>query len=245
MISEMALLRGKPISVDGLFQVYPATLEEISEITEEMYNYYSHMILLDKGKLMKSLGISNSLELEKISGYELIRSYAHKDIDFRRLYLEAISFFIHEKVFFDEVSLEIYVVKDSVNFILTEKHVNQIKQIVKKQNFLSDKEEKELNPANEKAAELIEKMKQVKAKLAKQKEDETLSLSDIIQIVACYSQDINILNVWDLTVYQLYVAYIRLIMWDDYHSKNILLPHVDSKNLDMKHWATKLNIKNN
>ena len=238
MISEMELLKGKPIDL-GICKVHPLTLNEIVELTEEKYNQALSLITFNKSRL----DIKDE-ELNKLTDYQILLAYCYHNHEIRDLFFESIEIFLKEPIHLHELGF-FYLGELEEQRIIDENGLKQIQEVVKKQNFLSTEEEKAMKPANDKAAELIEKMKKIKEKLAKQNREDELHLSDIISIVACYSDGINLFNVWDLTVYQLYIAYLRLIMWDDYHSKYILLPHVtDSSSLDLKHWATKINIKN-
>lgn len=236
MINEMDLLKGKPIDL-GVCKVHPLTLNEIVEITEDKYNQSLSLMTFNKSRL----DIQND-ELDQLTDYQILFAYCYHQQDFREMFFESANLFFKEPIHMHELGF-FYLGDLKEQRIIDEVTMKQIQEIIKKQNFLSTEEEKAMKPANEKAAELIEKMKKIKEKLAKQNREDELRLSDIISIVACYSDGINLFNVWDLTVYQLYIAYLRLIMWDDYHSKYILLPHViDSSSLDLKHWATKINL---
>ncbi|AJA41342.1 hypothetical protein AXJ14_gp023 [Geobacillus virus E3] len=235
MISEMDLLKGKPINL-GVCKVHPLTLNEIVDMTEEKYNQALSLITFNKSRL----DIKDE-ELNQLTDYQILLAYCYHNPEIREIFFESAEIFLKEPIHIHELGF-FYLGDLKEERIIDENIFKQIQEVVKKQNFLST-EQTEFKPANEKAAELIEKIKKVKEKLAKQNRDNELNLSDIVSIVACYSDGINLFNVWDLTVYQLYIAYLRLIMWDDYHTKYILLPHVtDSNSLDLKHWATKINL---
>lgn len=235
MISEMELLKGKPIDL-GVCKVYPLTLNEIVDMTEEKYNQALSLITFNKNRLQ-----INDEELNKLTDYEILLAYCYHQSDFRELFFESVETFLKEPIHLHELGF-FYLGDLEEQRIIDENVLKQIQEVIRKQNFLST-EKTEFKPANDKAAELIEKIKKVKEKLAKQNRDNELNLSDIVSIVACYSDGINMFNVWDLTIYQLYITYMRLIMWDEYHTKYILLPHVtDSTSLDLKHWATKINL---
>lgn len=235
MISEMALLKGKPIDL-GVCKVHPLTLNEIVDMTEEKYNQALSLITFNKSRLD-----INDEELNQLTDYQILFAYCYHNPEIRELFFESVEIFLKEPIHMHELGF-FYLGELEEQRIIDENIFKQIQEVIKKQNFLST-EQTEFKPANDKAAELIEKIKKVKEKLAKQNRDNELSLNDIVSIVACYSDGINLFNVWDLTIYQLYIAYMRLIMWDDYHTKYILLPHVtDSSSLDLKHWATKINI---
>lgn len=235
MISEMELLKGKPIDL-GICKVYPLTLNEIVDMTEEKYNQALSIITFDKSRLE-----INDEELNQLTDCQVLLLYCYHNHEIRDLFFECVEIFLKEPIHLHESGF-FYLGDLEEQRIIDEKVLKQIQEVVKKQNFLST-EKTEFKPANDKAAELIEKIKKVKEKLAKQNRDNELNLSDIISIVSCYSDGINIFNVWDMTIYQLYIAYMRLLMWDEYHTKFILVPHAENPNdylMSLKHWGTKI-----
>lgn len=246
-MNELKLLKGSPMQVsDGIF-VYPITIGEISDIGEETYNSYISAIATDKSLL------NNVSPEDGISKEELNELYEYSDLEFilfvcqsnpllSYTFFQSLSLFLKSKV---KISPKgIVIENETVCMYLNSELFDEIKSIIFKQNFLKDNDKSQFKPANSKAKALMEKLKKAKEKIQKQNSDEGLSLKDITSIVATYSNDINIMSVWDLTVFQLYEAYLRLILWDEYHNKFILLPHSsDPQSLDLKHWATDLNKK--
>lgn len=241
MISQLKLQRGSAISVGELCKVHPLLLDEISEIEEEKYNQYINILMIDKSTVNRD-EISDE-QYRNLTSYYVLVSYSHHDEMIRIMTEEALSIFLKEQVTYHSEGY-FFIGEKSEQRIIDSNSYEEIKSVVRKQNYLQEKEvEKEFKPANDKAAEIIEKMKKAKEKMQKQNSDEGLNLSDIISIVANHSEDINILTVWNLTVYQLYECYLRLIMWDEYHTTNLHLPHMDEEaRKSFKHWARKINL---
>jgi uncharacterized protein (UPF0305 family) len=230
---ELKILRGSPIDI-GIGKIHPLTLDEISQIGELKYNQSLSIITSNKKEFF--------VDSENLTHFQSIVVLCYHQQEFRELFLESVTAFFKEPVHFHEEGF--FYLGDLVDErFIDEVKFNDIQLIIKKQNFLKDEVGKEeFKPHNDKAAELIEKMKQVKSKIKKENDDNGLSLSDIISIVCSYMPNVSIFSVWNLTVYQLYTLYLRLILKDNYESNFYLMPHVsDSKTLDLKHWATKLN----
>jgi hypothetical protein len=232
---ELKLLHGSPIEIKNLVTIYPLKLHEIKDIGEIQYNKYISSILLNK---------ENFNIMDDISPFELIFLYCRKDEDFRNLFLESIFIFTKETLYiYDENNTCFFYfgLLEEKRFVGI-KEFDEIVQIVKRQNFINDKEkEEEFNPTSEKAKELIDKLKYFRQKVKEKNQDKGLDLSDIISIAAAHSGNINIFNVWDLTVYQLYSLYIRLMMKENFgleYAKYI--QGEDPKNLKLDHWASKL-----
>jgi hypothetical protein len=103
------------------------------------------------------------------------------------------------------------------------------------------------NPADEEARQLLEHMekmrKKVEDKKKKQKQadgdDEDVDISDIISAVTARSNSISKLNVWKLTLYQLYDEYARLELIDNYDF-SIKAMMAGAEKIDLKHWSSKL-----
>lgn len=230
---DLKILRGSPIDV-GVGKLYPLTIGEISDIGESEYNRCISVTTILQDKL--------EFEGQKLTHFETTIVYCAQSPEFNEVFLKALNIFFKEKVHFYRDGGIFYLGELEDRRFIDEEKFNHMKTVIKKQNFIKDDlEEKEFKPANDKAKELIEKMKQVKSKIKQQNNDDGLNIGDIVSIVAAHTPNVSIFSVWDLTVFQLYNLYLRLILKDTYESNFYLLPHTsDSKSLDLKHWATKI-----
>lgn len=240
-MDELQLLKGTPISVHKGVKVHPFTIGEITDIGQNIYNSYISSILIDKTILNNSqyddLSQEALSELNEISDLDFILALSINNGDISDVFVEALSYFLKCQVRFD-FNYGIIINNENEEIILDSSTFDEIKKIISKQNFLKDNDSSKFKPANAKARALLEKLNKAKENIQKQNKEEGLKLHDIISIVATYSNDINMLSVWNLTVYQLYNCYLRLIIWDDYHNKYQLIPHSsDINSLDIKHWA--------
>jgi len=123
-------------------------------------------------------------------------------------------------------------------------------EVVKFQNYLtkpSEKKNSEPNPADEETRKLQEHMDLMKKKIESKKkkqqkndgEDGEIDISDIISAVSSKSYSINKLNVWQLTLYQLYDEYARLELIDNYDF-SIRAMMAGAEKIDLKHWSSRL-----
>lgn len=244
-MNELKILKGDPIEVvDELF-VYPLTLSEIADVGENVYNTYLSTIMTDK-KILENLTEND------ISKEELNELYQYSDLEFIMYlftqnptllysFLNALKFFLKSEVVIKR-NVGLVITNNKICCILTNSIFEEIKKVIIRQNFLKNEESTTFKPANDKARALLERLKKAKEKIQQQNKEEGLSLKEIISIVANYSNDVNIIRVWDLTINQLYESYLRLIVWDEYHNKFTLLPHSsDPQSLDIKHWAADIN----
>lgn len=150
----------------------------------------------------------------------------------------------------DEISLneeKINAVKEEEIMIIHRENFDDLVDVVKLQNFLvkpSEKKTNEANPADEETRKLIEEMDKMRAKVEQKKnaqkiqEDGEIDISDIISAVSARSNSINKLNIWDLTLYQLYDEYTRLELIDNYDiSIKAIMAGADK--IELKHWSSK------
>lgn len=134
--------------------------------------------------------------------------------------------------------------------LIHRENFDKIVEAVKLQNYLSKpskKNESESNPANDETRKLQEYMeemrKKVEAKKKKQQRqedsDEEIDIADIISAVSSKSHSISTLNVWKLTLYQLYDKYARLELIDNYDF-SIRAMMAGAEKIDLKHWSSRL-----
>lgn len=232
---ELKLLRGKPIEIDGVGILHPLTLGEIEEIGEIQYNKQIFIATFKQDDIV--------IEGHTLTPFESVSVYLFQDESFREVFIDSMSKFFKEEVHYHRDSGFFYLGSLEEPRVVSEVKYNEIVDVIKRQNFIKSKQEEkeEFNPHDDKARELYEQLKKFRQKVKEQNQEKGLDLSDIIRIVSAYSGNINIFNVWNLTVYQLYALYISLMMKENYDAQYYLLPHVsDQKSLDLKHWARKL-----
>jgi hypothetical protein len=245
-MSELSYLRGIPIPVASDIFVHPITLAEVEEIGIQNYYSFINCLCIKKETLLKMYQLSSEeyLYYKQIDEFTILMSFAKALDDFRLMISNSLSFFLKAEVdfSFEHDLFSVFINENEVN--INSSIFEKIKSTVLKLNFMnnSEDESKKFSPANEKAKQLKEKMDKLKQKIQKQNSEDGLELKDIVSIVATYSNDINILTVWDLTVYQLYESYMRILLWDEYHTTHFHLPNMDEQaRKNLKHWASDIN----
>lgn len=238
---KLKLLAGLPINVDGVGKLYPLTLRDIAEIGEKTYNSYLNVLCFD----IEDLDISDEIKnIEGITTFDIIMSNCIQNKEFKSTVIDSLSLFFREDVNFslekinesDFYLLHIGDLKDQR--IIHRENFESIKDILKQQNNISKAKEEEYNPANETARKLIEKIKKNKQNAPKPKNN--IDLHSIISGVA-WKSHIGINNVWDLVICQLYDAYYRLDIVDNYEKTlyGVYAGTIDAKKTDFKkiNWS--------
>lgn len=135
--------------------------------------------------------------------------------------------------------------EDEIRLIHRE-NFDKLIDVVKLQNYLEKPSQiiKKANPADEETRKLLEHMNKMREKIqAKKKQldndEDNVDISDIISAVSSKSYSINKINIWDLTLYQLYDEYGRLELIDSYNF-SIKAMMAGAGKVDLKHWSSKL-----
>ncbi len=127
---------------------------------------------------------------------------------------QALSFFLCETLSFSQENHAFMVYEketDTPIGAITPQLLPEIESIILQLNAVSKDAMDTSNAKNKAAAKIIEKLnKRKKGNEKKAKSDPKLELPNIISAVAAYHNSINILNIWDLTVYQVYDLFARM-----------------------------------
>jgi hypothetical protein len=222
---ELKLLRGSSFFMDGI-EIKPFTIAEITDqIGYEKYQQLLNIFILEVKDILKEV----PEELNNINVFDLIVQGRIREL-FEGL-LESICLFLRINNL-DELDI------NENGLVINTKLINsnnwdKLCKIIKMQNCISKQEEEKYNPANEKAREIIEKIKRYKNEMPKKKE--LITFPSMISGLAWKSNNVNIFDVYNLTIYQLYDGLKRLNLIDDYQFtlSGIYAGTVDSKKINL------------
>lgn len=204
------------------------SLREIAEITFDQFSLYELFLSLTPESYHTQIGDAekkkywNSLskeQKEKMSLYDLIL----EDDSLQQVYTEIFNFFYIEKIVFVEDAFVILkhdigsidptdiAPEDAKGIIFWENFdetINIIQQICCINSDDAEEEDiSQINFKNEKARKLYIRMKDAEKKqklLTKKKNSEYYTIPNIISKVSSKHPSINLINVWDLTIFQLF-----------------------------------------
>jgi hypothetical protein len=231
---ELKLLAGMPIEIEGVGKLYSPTLKEYIKIGESLHNQYLSALLFDKKNI-------EGVEKDDISTFELLCVYCYHNQEFKDMFFKALKLVFKEeaRMFADEQSVFFYFGELMDMRRITESNFGQIQEIVRKANWIKPAaEEEELDFANEEARKMHEEIERIKAKI---KTKEKMNLHSIISGLSWKDNGVNIFNIFDLTIYQIYQGFFQTEQIDSYHFTltGIYQGTVDGKNIKMPniHWA--------
>lgn len=232
---DLSLLAGLPIQI-GNISIKPLTLMDIAKLGEYTYNSLLTTLCIDKDDINETFQINEKYD----STFDfLINKLLNGDVQMQALIYTAFQVFIgnieiglaqENEYFFYMGDLN----KPNECLYITKDNFNNIVKIIKKQNCIVDKSEEEPPIfANKMAEEMWKKCRENEKKLQKVKPQE-INLHSMISGIAW--KTIGIDRVFDLTIYQLYDAYSRLGLIDEYDKTltGIYSGTIESKKIDMR-----------
>lgn len=232
-MNDLQLLAGLPTTIKDVGSIHPLKLSEIAEMGEDRYNQFLNVLCFD----VDDLELEN-VDLTALTTYDLIVTQCEVNKEYLQLVTDALSMFFKDKVGYSNEYYLFYLGDIRDGRIIYRDNYEDIKAIIRKQNFIQEKKKEEYNPANEQAKQFIEKLKRLKKERPKTKE--TVNLHSIISSIA-WKSHIGIHAVWDLTIYQLFDAYYRLDVVDNYDKTlaGIYAGTVDASKINMKelNWS--------
>lgn len=237
--TKVLLLRGKPVPVNEHFNFVPKTLGEIATFPFSDMLLLANIFFLDLNKLKANF--AGNPELDKASPFQillLLLGQEEKDgtNETREAIIKSLNTFTDAEWVFDGV-----IHNGKIPF--KEEDWFKMREIIAKEFGFESPESEEYNLANEKAKQFKEKRKKMEeeVKNIKNKKQDDNDFSDLISAVAAKAPGLNIINVWEITMYQMTDQLKRMNLIDTYEfNLRALLAGADSKKIDVQHWTSKI-----
>lgn len=239
---EMRLLAGEPIYV-GDIPIKPLNLRQISQLGYSKFQQSISIISMTLDEMIESIDdfeIQARLKAEKHL-YKVFDMYMLSN-GMQELVLKSFNLlFQTENVIIDGELLDDMSVVIDEKYVINRDNFDDIVEIIQLQNNpeQSVSDEDDYNPANELAKSIAEKLKRSKEIVEKSKALESdgdgLTIPDIISAVSAMSNSLNKLNIWDLTIYQLYDEFARLTKIDNYRLQ--IQASMWSSDIEIEHWS--------
>lgn len=209
------LLSPDPIYIQKVGGIISPKLRDISSIGINTYQYYLTILLMDLKTYFTMIGQQEQFEAlseEEKNEMNIFDLLTIND-DSIHLLQTVLNFFIKEDVIYSTEHKVFLVQKnEEVIGIVSKEIYPQICDVICQRNCIKSNKEEDLSKIkSKKALEIMKKLQKGRAEKAKHtKADKNMELGNIISAVANKSQSLNILNIWDLTVYQLWDCFSRL-----------------------------------
>lgn len=214
-LSYFELLSPAPVRIQDLGSVVSPTLRDIYSIGYNTYQYYLTVLLMDLKTYLTMAGypekydsLSDEEKME-INVFELLIADKQSAV----LLQDILNFFISEEVTYSPKNNGFIVKNDSQAIgIITKEIYPQLCDLICQRNCINSNQKEDLSKVkSKKALEILKKLQKGRAEKTKlAKADKNMELGNIISAVANRSHSLNILNIWDLTVFQVWDCFSRL-----------------------------------
>lgn len=214
-LSYFELLSPDPIQIQQVGGILSPTLRSISKIGINTYQYYLTILLMDLKTYFTMIQQEEQFELlsDKETSQMNVFDLLTMDNKSAELLQNVLNFFIAENVVWSEKN-NAFLIYEGENVIgaITKKIYPQICDLICQRNCIKSNLEEDLSKVkSKKALEIMKKLQKGRAEKAKAtKSDKNMELGNIISAVANKSQSLNIINIWELTVYQVWDCFSRL-----------------------------------
>lgn len=209
------LLSPDPISVPNVCHVLSPRLRDISAIGYDNYQYYLSVLIMDVRTYFAMLGQQEIFDLlsdEEKAQWNIFDCLLSTQ-QTRILLQDILNFFLQEDVIYSPRNHGFLVQeKEKETGIITAENYPKVCDLICKRNCIQSQTETDLSQVkSKKALEILQKLKKGRAERNRlTKADKNMELGNIISAVAGKSPTLNLINIWDLTIFQLWDCFSRL-----------------------------------
>ena len=205
-LDYLTLLSSEPVRIVNIGSVKPTKLKDVRLLGYDNYNAYINILNFDKNQFLEVFKAKDK-NISQKDYFDII----FDEQSLREMYLHIFSFFVVEKI---EVDLndDFTKKKKIIIGLINKDSFDVLRSIILQLNYcLNNKAETE-KPAGKHTAELLKKQKkyhELNIKINK-KGDLNFSLPNIISKLCTYSNNVNLINIWDYTVFQVFDQFFAL-----------------------------------
>lgn len=246
------LVAGEPIHVSGIGSVKSPKLKELkqsSDIGFLTYQFYLSFLLWNKDKLFKYLGVLDFPQIEALKNEKLTLFDIITLVDpTRDILTNVLSLFFIEEPVWDNRKRSFIMRKNTKDGtagspvgVISRDNYEDARKIILEANYIGlDEKPKEIKHSSEKARILWERVQkyQDEHKLQDSESEKygRYTLGNVISKLCVISHGYNLLNVFDLTVFQLYDQFFQCdFMRVRDLEKNVFCYH-GGDNFDLQKW---------
>lgn len=214
-LSYFELLSPAPVYIRKVGGILSPKLKDISSLGITAYQSYLALLQMDFKSYVTMLGqpeLFDTLSVEEKSQIHMFELFT-ADGQSAALLQNALNFFIRETVLFSSKN-HCFLIQDENQLIgrIDKENYPQICDLIFQRNCIKSNPKEDFSKVkNKKALEIMKKLQKGRNEKAKQtKADKNMELGNIISAVANKSPSLNIVNIWELTVFQLWDCFSRL-----------------------------------
>lgn len=208
------LISGDSIPVDGIGHIRSPLLRELKPtqgIGTWTYGLYLNMLVWEKDDLIKFMKISSGKRLKALVEDTRLGTFDTITLleGSRKLLQKAMAFFMDEELVWDD-KRHAFLTKSKTNGELigsiTRDNFDDVRDMMLQVNYINvGRSAKPVKHSSAKAQALWEKAQQaLKEQAKKSTDDKRMHIGNIISKLCCSGMGYTLLNIYDLTIFQLY-----------------------------------------
>lgn len=211
--THLDLVSPYPLPIDGVGHVLSPTLRDIVlSGGEQVYNSRISILLMTKVQLLQALtSVASEQEVKKIQDQQLFDIMMAIEY-FRNGLIDSLNFFLQQEVYVSDDGTFIQTSSGSYNFKgkITAQTFVVVKDLILKRNYITPPKQTKAKRRSKKMIQFDKKLQQGRKKSKKYKQQrKAMQLGNLVSKISKYS-NLNIVNVFDLTVYQLYDQFFQI-----------------------------------
>lgn len=229
---------GIPTQISNICSIYPATLREIAQVGVKNFYSYLNFFTLNKEDINDYLAQVQA-PTNDLSVFQFHLLNSRTDKTYANNFQKALEFFLHERDITILSNNEAIVLGDiAENRLIRNEEFEAICTIVGLQHFVtSSVEQQQNNPSDAKAAQILKKIRESKKIVDKHKPESDLSFVDLVGSLAAKGNNLNAINIWDLTYYAFNDQFKRMQWVEEYNNGfESLLAGAKANKVNLKHW---------
>ena len=214
-LDYLDLLSPEPVRIENVGGILSPKLRDVASIGYDAYHFYLELLLMDLEKYFSMTGHAKDygrLSDEEKSNLDMFDFWIANGQS-ANLLEKVLNFFIKEEVVYSGQNRCFLIQNENGDVgAITRDSYPQVRDVICQRVCIRPDQEEDLSKArNKKALEIAKKLQKGRSQKKKQeKTDKNMELGNIISAVANRSPSLNILNIWDLTVYQLWDCFSRI-----------------------------------
>ena len=214
-LNYFELLSPEPIQIQRVGGILSPKLRDISKIGINTYQYYLSILLMDLKTYFAMIKQEEQFEAmsDEVKSQLSVFEFLTIDDESANMLQRILNFFIEEDVVWSKEKNAFLVYKGNNTIgLITKEIYPQICDLVCQRNCIKSNLEEDLSKIkSKKALEIMKKLQKGRAEKAKTaKTDKNMELGNIISAVANRSSSLNIINIWDATIFQVWDSFSRL-----------------------------------
>ena len=213
-IEYFDLISPEPLYFQGIGGIKSPTLREISKLSYNAYQWYLTLLLMTPQTYYEVIGQSEyfeSLTDDELQQLDIFGLIVEND-EMLKIIENALSFFFVENVRYDESNKAFltYIDESPVGAI-NRNTWDAIIDIISQRNNIQSKPDDITKAKNKRGIEIFKKIQRYKSAMNKNiAPDKNIELGNVISAIANRSNTLDILNIWDVTIFQLWDAFYRI-----------------------------------